>query len=172
MKNKNILVYLLIILAIATRFIPHPANFTAIGAIALFGGLYLNKKQAFCLPVIIMFVSDIFIGFYNPYIMASVYAGFVITVLLGQYLKNKIRLGNIALGAVAGSAIFFLLTNTAVWAFGTMYAHNLSGLFQSYYMALPFWRNEILGDLFYSGVLIGGYEMIKKLTSPVFLPHQ
>jgi len=60
--------------------------------------------------------------------------------------------------------IFFLLTNGAVWLFGTMYSHDFSGLLQSYYMALPFWRNEILADLFYSGVLIGGYEMIKKLA--------
>ncbi len=96
--------------------------------------------------------------------MGSVYLGFTLTVLLGQYLKNKIQFGNIVLGAVAGSTIFFLLTNTAVWAFGTMYTHNLSGLFQSYYMALPFWRNEILGNLFYSGILIGGYEMIKSLA--------
>ncbi len=164
MKNQNILIYLLLILAIATRFIPHPANFTAIGAIALFSGLYLNKKQALALPLIAMFISDIFIGFYSPYIMASVYLGFAITVLLGQYLKNKIKFINIFAGAISGSAIFFLLTNTTVWAFGTMYTHDLSGLFQSYYMALPFWRNELLGDLFYSGVLIGGYEMIKKLV--------
>lgn len=163
MKN-NTIIYLLLILGIVTRFIPHPGNFTAIGAIALFSGLYLERKQAFWLPLIAMFVSDIFIGFYSPYIMASVYIGFAMTVLMGQYLKNKIRLGNVALGAIAGSVIFFLLTNTAVWLFGTMYTHNLSGLLESYYMALPFWRNELLADLFYSGVLIGGYEMIKKLV--------
>ncbi len=165
--SKNILIYLLIILAVATRFVPHPANFTAIGAIALFSGLYLNKKQAMAIPMIAMFVSDIFIGFYSPYIMASVYFGFAITVLLGRYLKNKIKLGNIILGAISGSVIFFLLTNTAVWAFGTMYTHNLSGLFQSYYLAIPFWHNELFGDLFYSSVLIGGYEMIKKLSPQI-----
>lgn len=167
MKNQNILIYLLLILAIATRFVPHPANFTAIGAIALFSGLYLNKKQALALPMITMFVSDIFIGFYSPYIMASVYIGFAFMVMIGQYLKNKIKFGNILFGAIAGSTIFFLLTNTAVWAFGTMYTHNLSGLLESYYLALPFWRNELLGNLFYSGVLIGGYEMIKKLVPEI-----
>ena len=77
------------------------------------------------------------------------------------------KFSNIALGTLAGSVIFFLLTNTAVWAFGTMYVHDLSGLFTSYYYALPFFRNELLGDLFYSGVLIGGYEMIKKLVPQI-----
>ena len=90
--NKNILTYLLLILAVATRFVPHPANFTAVGAIALFGGLYLSKKQALWLPLSVMFVSDIFIGFYNIYIMASVYVGFMLMTLIGQYLKNKIKI--------------------------------------------------------------------------------
>ena len=170
--KKNIGLYLLLILGIATRFIPHPGNFTAIGAIALFSGLYLERQQAFWLPIIIMFISDIFIGFYSPYIMASVYIGFAITVLIGQYQKNKIRFGNVALGAIAGSVIFFLLTNTAVWLFGTMYAHNLSGLLESYYLALPFWRNQIIGDLFYSGVLIGGYETIKKMVPQVVVQEK
>jgi hypothetical protein len=166
MKNYTI-IYLLIILGIITRFIPHPGNFTAIGAIGLFGGLYLSKKQSLIIPLAAMLISDIFIGFYNIYIMASVYTGFTLAVLIGQYLKNKIRPVNIILGATAGSVVFFLLTNTAVWAFGTMYTHNLSGLLESYYLALPFWRNQIIGDLFYTGVLIGGYEMIKKLVPAI-----
>ncbi len=161
---KKLPIYLLLFLGIATRFMPHPGNFTAMGAIALFSGLYLSKKESLILPLAAMFISDIFIGFYRPSIMASVYVGFILMVLIGQYLKNKIGLSNVAIGVLSGSLIFFLLTNGAVWIFGTMYTHNFSGLLQSYYMALPFWRNEIIGDLFYTGVLIGGYEMIKKLV--------
>ncbi len=161
---KKLPIYLLIILAVATRFMPHPGNFTAMGAVALFSGLYLNKKESLLLPLAAMFVSDIFIGFYRPSIMASVYLGFILMVLIGQYLKNKIGFANVTAGVLSGSLIFFLLTNGAVWLFGTMYTHNFAGLMQSYYMALPFWRNEIMADLFYSGVLIGGYEMIKKLA--------
>lgn len=157
-------IYLLLILGIATRFIPHPSNFTAMGAIALFSGLYLSKKQSLILPLAVMFISDIFIGFYLPSIMACVYIGFILMVLIGQYLKNKIGFWTILGGILSGSLIFFLLTNGAVWLFGTMYTHNFSGLLQSYYMALPFWRNEIIGDLFYTAVLIGGYEMVKKLA--------
>ncbi|MCX6779555.1 MAG: hypothetical protein NT034_00010 [Candidatus Magasanikbacteria bacterium] len=161
---KKLPIYLLLALAIVTRFMPHPGNFTAMGAIALFSGLYLSKKESLILPLAAMFISDIFIGFYRPSIMASVYVGFILMVLIGQYLKNKIAFSNVTLGVLSGSLIFFLLTNGAVWLFGTMYTHNLSGLIQSYQMALPFWRNEILADLFYTGVLIGGYEMIKKLV--------
>jgi len=162
--SKNTLAYLLIILAIATRFAPHPANFTAIGAIALFSGLYLSKKQALLLPLAAMFISDVFIGFYNIYIMASVYIGFALVVLIGKYLQNNIKLLPVALGTLTGSVLFFLLTNTAVWAFGTMYTHDISGLITSYYSALPFFRNELLGNIFYVTTLVGGYEMIKKLV--------
>lgn len=162
---KKLPLYLLLILGIATRFMPHPGNFTAVGAIALFSGLYLSKKESLLLPLAVMLVSDIFIGFYLPSIMASVYIGFILMVLIGQKLQNKIGFWAVTGAALSGSLIFFLLTNTAVWLFGTMYTHNLSGLMQSYYMALPFWRNEIIGDIFYSGVLIGGYEMIKKLAT-------
>ena len=167
--SKNILAYLLIILAIATRFIPHPANFTAIGAIALFSGLYLNKKQALFLPLIAMFISDIFIGFYSFYIMASVYIGFALVVIIGQQLQNNIKILPIAFGALSGSVLFFLLTNTAVWAFGTMYTHDITGLIASYYSALPFFRNELLGNVFYITTLVGGYEMIKKLSSQTII---
>lgn len=157
-------IYLLLILGIATRFIPHPGNFTAMGAIALFSGLYLTKKESLLLPLGAMLISDLFIGFYLPSIMASVYIGFILMVLIGQYLKNKIGFWTVTGGALFGSLIFFLLTNTAVWSFGTMYTHNFAGLMQSYYMALPFWRNEIMANLFYTAVLIGGYEMVKKLA--------
>ncbi len=162
--SKNLLAYLLIILAIATRFAPHPANFTAIGAIALFSGLYLDKKQALILPLAAMFLSDIFIGFYNTYIMASVYIGFALVVIIGKQLQNNIKFLPVALGALTGSVLFFLLTNTAVWVFGTMYTHDVSGLITSYYSALPFFRNELLGNIFYVTTLVGGYEMIKKLV--------
>lgn len=161
---KKLPIYLLIILAVVTRFMPHPGNFTAMGAIALFAGLYLSKKESLVLPLVAMFISDIFIGFYRPSIMASVYVGFILMVLIGQYLKNKIGFWNVTSGALIGSTVFFLLTNGAVWLFGTMYTHNFAGLIQSYYMALPFWRNEIMANLFYTAVLVGGYEMVKKLA--------
>ena len=66
-KNKNLIIIsiLLIILGFATRLLPHPANFAPITAIALFAGIYLPKRWAIILPLIAMFISDIFIGFYT-----------------------------------------------------------------------------------------------------------
>jgi len=156
--KKYLPAFLLITLGIAARFFPHPANFAPIGAIAIFSGIYLPKKWAIALPLAAMFFSDIFIGFYAWPIMLSVYGGFVVMGLIGLLVRRNKKLSTVLGGTILGSVIFFLVTNGAVWAFGTLYAHNLAGLMQSYIMAIPFFRNSLLGDLFYTGILVGAYE--------------
>lgn len=159
-SNSLIIAALLIMLGFAARLLPHPANFAPIGAVALFGGMYLTKRYAVILPLIAMLISDIFIGFYTWQIMASVYISFALTGLIGLWVRKNKKLSTIIGGTVLGSILFFLITNFAVWAFGAMYAHNFSGLMQSYIMAIPFFRDSLLGDLFYVGLLVGTYEAI------------
>ena len=156
--KKLLPAFILIILGIAARFLPHPANFAPIGAIAIFSGLYLPKKWAIVLPLAAMFFSDIFIGFYSWSIMLSVYGGFIIMTLIGLVVRKHKKLSTILGGTILGSVIFYLITNGAVWAFGSLYTHNLAGLLQSYIMAIPFFRNSLLSDLFYTGILVGAYE--------------
>ena len=157
-KTQISVIIILIVLGFTARLFPHPANFVPIGAIAIFGALYLPKKIALLAPLLAMFVSDIFVGFYSWPMMTSVYLGFAFMGLIGLKVRKNKKFSTILGGTLLGSVIFFLLTNTAVWAFGTMYTMDISGLFQSYYMALPFFRNSILGDLFYTGVLVGAVE--------------
>ena len=166
-KNKNapILVALLITLGLISRLLPHPANFAPIAAIAIFGGLYLPKRWAIVLPVVAMFVSDIFIGFYTWQIMLAVYGSFAIVGLIGLMIRKNKKFHTVLGGTILGSIIFFLITNFAVWAFGAMYAHNFAGLLQCYAMAIPFFKNTILGDLFYTGILVGAFEVLTKFTS-------
>ncbi|MFH0955758.1 MAG: DUF6580 family putative transport protein [Candidatus Falkowbacteria bacterium] len=149
---------ILIALGIAARFLPHPANFAPIGAIAIFAGIYLPKKWAIVLPLAAMFFSDLFIGFYAWPIMLSVYAGFIIMGVIGLVVRKNKKVSTVLGGTVLGGVIFYLVTNGAVWAFGSLYPHTIAGLLQSYYMAIPFFRNSLLGDLFYTGVLAGAYE--------------
>lgn len=155
----------LIILGITARFAPHLANFTTVGAVAMFAGLYLPKKWSLILPITIMLISDIFIGFYAWPIMLSVYASFVLMVLIGLLVKNNKSIATVFGGTLLGGFLFFLITNWSVWAFGTMYSPTINGLLESYYYALPFWRNMMMGDIFYVTVLVGGYELIKLLAN-------
>jgi len=90
--------------------------------------------------------------------MLSVYSGFIIMGLIGLAVRRNKKLSTVLGGTILGSVIFYLLTNGAVWAFGSLYPHTAAGLLQSYYLAIPFFRNSLLGDLFYTGVLVGAYE--------------
>ena len=164
-KNINYIIGILIILGLITRLLPHQPNFTPIGAIAIFGALYLPKKYAIIIPIITMIISDLFIGLYSWQIMAAVYGSFIIMGLLGLWTRKNKNLGKIAGATLLGSIIFFLVTNASVWAFGTMYPHSVSGLLESYYMALPFFRNSLLGDIFYTTILVGAVEAVYYIKS-------
>ncbi len=157
-KSHILLIATLIIVGFAMRLLPHPANFAPIGALALFGGLYLPRKWALILPLGAMILSDAIIGFYSWPIMLAVYTSFALVVGIGLLVKKNKKFATILGGTILGSVLFYLITNAAVWGFGTMYAHDLSGLMQSYYMALPFFRNSLMGDLFYTGVFVGVAE--------------
>ena len=158
---KKFFPYFLVLLAIAARFLPHPANFTPIAAVALFSGVYLNKRFGLLLPMAAMFLSDLLIGFYSAPIMISVYASFAISGLLGWWLAKHRGVVTTFGATLASSTIFFLVTNWAVWQFGTLYPTTGAGLIASYIAAIPFWRNMLLGDIFYVAILFGCYEGVR-----------
>jgi hypothetical protein len=148
----------IILFAVVLRLVPHPANVAPIAAMALFGGLYLNKNYALVVPFIAMVVSDIFLGFHDT--MVFVYGSFLLTGIIGLTLQKKKSLPTVFLASMFSSVLFFLITNFGVWLMGTMYMKNLNGLIQAYMYAVPFFRNTILGDLLYIGLFCAGYEFI------------
>lgn len=107
-----------------------------------------------------MLASDVFIGFYSLPIMISVYISFALMGVIGLMARRNKNIFTVAGGTIFGSLIFYTLTNFAVWAFGTMYPHTIAGLLQSYWMAFPFLRNSLVGDIFFIAILAGGYEAI------------
>ena len=160
----------MIISGVVMRLLPHLPNFTPIAAIALFGGVYLNKKYALILPLVAMFISDIFIGFHDT--MLYVYGSFLLTGLMGLWLRKHKNVVNILGASFASALLFFLISNFGVWIQG-MYARDISGLFQSYVMAIPFFKNMLLGNLFYTGLLFGSFELVKALIAKkVFVTSQ
>ncbi|HPO55449.1 MAG: hypothetical protein RBR95_00800 [Ignavibacteriaceae bacterium] len=150
----------LVLFAAFARFIPHPPNFAPIAAMALFGGAYFsNKKLAFIVPFAALFLSDLVIGLYEG--IWVVYISFALVVLIGMTLKNRIKIGNVAVASITASAAFFVITNFGVWAMGILYPKTAEGLIACYTAAIPFFHNTLLGDLFYTGVLFGVYEVVK-----------
>lgn len=153
--------YFFIFAAVMLRLLPHMPNFTPIAAIALFGGVYLTKKDALIIPITALFISDLIIGFYNPVVMISVYGSFLLIGMIGLYLKKHKKIPYIIGGAVSGSILFFIITNFAMWQVPhSLYPHTLQGLINCYTMAIPFFRNTLLGDIFYVSIMFTLMEMV------------
>lgn len=178
MNRKNLLQFLLyfiiIVLGISTRFlflesgIIEIPNFTALGAIALFSANYFKGKSRFLIPIIALWVSDLLLNnlFYQEYFNSFqvlgnlwVYVGILAIVLTGIYLMSKPSWNRLLLSCLGGGFAFYLITNFGVWLDATsVYPKSAGGLIQSYLNGIPFFRNTILANLFYSFLLFGIYE--------------
>lgn len=165
-NQKLLLVFFIIIFAVLLRLLPHPANVAPIAAMALFGGAYLDKKYAILFPLLALFISDLFLGFHAS--MPMVYASFVITGLIGLWLKKHKTAPFVLSASIASSVIFFLLTNFNYWYATSLYPKTFEGVIQSYLMALPFFRNTLFGDLLYTGLFFGGYAIALRVLNSKF----
>jgi hypothetical protein len=158
-KAKILFVIAIILTAAASRLVKHPFNFTPVVAMAIFAGCYLKSRWGIALPLLAMLLSDYFIGFYDWQVMASVYFSVALAFGLG-WLLNKYFHWYFVLGAALASSVsFFLITNFAVWAFFDWYPHTLVGLTNCFTLALPFFRNTLAGDLIYTVMFFGLYNL-------------
>lgn len=162
MKKNNLILIILTLLAIVLiRLIPHAPNFSPLASILLFSGVYTAKKRYVILPLVALFISDLFLGFYAWPIMLTVYLSFAVIGLLGIFLKKRKNILNTISSSLGAGLLFFLVTNFAVWYFGTWYSHDLAGLSLCYTLAIPFFKNTIMSNLLYTSVLFGAYEGCK-----------
>ena len=161
-KFENALGIFLVGIGVLLRVLPHPANFTPVTAIALFSGVVLAPQIALVLPLIVMIASDLLLGPHALYPLT--WGSFFLVSLLGVGLSRDVRPGRIFLGTLGGSTLFFVITNLGVFLFQNMYEKSWTGLVQCYVMALPFFRNSLLGDLFYSAVFFGVFAAVKNYT--------
>ena len=177
-REQALIAGLLVVFAIATRIIfnmAHIYNFNAMMATGLFAGAYLgSKRMGLIIPFIAMLVTDAVIGFYDWKLMAVVYGAFAVAVLLGRFYAKDATLLRWIGSVLGGSLTFFVATNFAVWIFGdgTFYPHTLAGLGECFTMAIPFYRNSLIGDLTWSTVLFGGYELIRLKAPKLVLVAQ
>jgi hypothetical protein len=170
MYRLRFLVLVGMILAAASRLIPHPPNFAPIGAMALFGGAcFAHRRAAFVVPLAAMFLSDLAIGLLSGNLSLGlhrlipvVYGSFGLIVCLGFWLRTRRTVVPIAGATLAGSVLFFVLTNFGVWALGSLYPNTWEGLVACYVAAIPFFHNTLLGDAVYSTALFGGLALAEK----------
>ena len=127
---RNIFLISLCLLAAATRLLPHPPNFAPITAIALFGAVYFDRKYAIILPVMALLLSDAVLGFYGG--MLWVYGSFLMIGMIGFWLRGRKTVTATASATLAGSVLFYLVTNFGVWLSGTLYPPTFAGLMEQY----------------------------------------
>ena len=150
---------MLIIIGALSRLVPHPANVTAIGALAVFSGSKYGKIKGLFIVIGSMICGDIVLGLHS--VMWATYGSLAISVLIARHILQKQSVVRIAGVTLISSTIFYIITNFAVWVIpGSMYPKTITGLMDSYFMALPFFRNSLVGDFFYTGVLFGSWEII------------
>jgi hypothetical protein len=154
---KILLPLSIVVFAIILRLIPHPANFAPIGALAIFGGAYLNKKYALIIPLLAMFFSDLFLGFHST--IAFVYGSFLIAGLIGIWIGKRRSLNRFFFGTLFSSVLFFIITNFGVFLTTSLYPKTLDGLILCFTMAIPFFRNTVLSDFFYVGMFASSYKL-------------
>ena len=153
----------MILAAALSRLIPHPPNFAPIAAMALAGGVYLDKRFAIVVPLAALLLSDAVLGFHS--LMIFVYGSFVVISFIGLWLKSHKRPLPVFGAALASSVLFFIVSNFGVWvlADGSIYPRSIAGLIECYVAAIPFFQNTVLGDVVYTGVLFGTLELADKL---------
>src|SRR5262245_3554272 len=109
----------MIVAAAATRIIPHPWNFTAVGAMCLFGGAYFRRRwQAFFVPIAVLVLSDIVLAAtrydFSLFRFTSIWVGyglFALTALIGMLLRGRVTVLRVGLAAIGASLMFFLVSN-------------------------------------------------------------
>ncbi len=159
--SRYVYAFTLILAAALSRMLPHPPNMVPVTALALFGGVYLDRRLTFIVPLAAMLITDWFIGFHST--MLWVYASFVVIGLVGLWLRNHRGLLPTIGASITGSILFYVITNFGVWLSPPfMYDRSASGLVECYVAALPFLRNTLAGDLLYVGALFGLYELGKR----------
>ena len=177
LNMKYRLAIALIALAALTRLLPHPNNFTPIGAMALFGAAYFNRQWLMlAVPFLALFLSDLFLNnviyrelYGNQFTLVTswwIYAAFGLVMLTGLgWLSNKVSVGRVLGASLSASLVFFLVTNFSVWAESSMYPKTGAGLAACFTAGIPFLGNTVLGDLFFSAVMFGLFEWAQKSLS-------
>lgn len=152
--------YIVTLLAVISRMVPHAPNFTATGAASLYSGRYFRGKTRFIVPFIILLITDAFLGFHAA--MPFVYFCFGINIILGIWISKKPTVWKIAGITLLSSLIFFVVTNFGVWFVGGLYPKTIQGLAVCYANAIPFARNTFLGDLVFVSAMFGITEIVNR----------
>jgi hypothetical protein len=165
---RVLLLVSLIVAAALARLVPHPQNFTPIGAMAIFAGaVFADRRLALAVPLAALLIGDLATGLHI--LIPAVYGSFALNVLLARWLRNRRTVVATAAVTLAGAVQFFVTTNFAAWL--AFYPHTAEGLLQCYVAAVPYFRNTLLGDAVFVTLLFGGLAVAERAFPAVREPQ-
>lgn len=145
----------LLMLFVCARFIPHPANFSPIGAVAFLSGLWMIRRSwLLLLPFVMIFLTDLALGLYDG--IAFVYLAYALMAALGvlyaklKFESKSLKLGYFAMFNVSASVVFFFVSNLGVWWATALYSRDLHGLLECFVLAIPFYPMTLLSQVMYA----------------------
>jgi hypothetical protein len=161
----------MLVLTSLSRLLPHPWNFSPLGAIAIFGGATIGYRYLnILIPLFYVWVSDLlvnnilyksyfneFVWFYDGFYWQ--YVNYVLISFLAYHVINSFKVYRIILFSIFSSLLFYLISNFGVWISGSLYPTDFQGLISCYVAGLPFLKGNLLGDLVYTSVLFGVYYL-------------
>ncbi len=157
-----VVIAVLIGVCVVMRLVEHAPNFTPLAATAIFAGFFFRSRMlALTVPIAALAISDLLgAGFYDARIMIAVYACIAVPALVGRFVRGRWMPVRVLGASLAASVLFFAVTNFAHFLFTPMYEKSLAGLLECYTLALPFFRNTLLGDLSWSFLFFGAYAVL------------
>lgn len=168
-SSRVIFLVVLIAGSIFSRLLPHPPNFTAMGAAAIFAGAFFteanHRRLSFLIPLFAMLVSDWILGFHA--LTGVVYFALAVNCWLGSRVGQTGSVMKFAGTGVVTGTLFYLITNLGVWALQDMYPHTLDGLMVCYAAALPFLGNSIAGDVLFTVALVSALRLAERYLPSV-----
>ena len=141
----------LVLLLAISRLIPHPPNFTALGAMTILAGAAIKDlRLALIIPLVAMLLSDLLLGFHSSILF--VYGAVVVMVIMNRVLLQTASATKLILAVLGSAVLFFIVTNFGAWLSHNMYPHTFDGLMQAYVAGIPFFRNTLLSNLFFTAI--------------------
>jgi len=143
----------------ASRFIPHPPNFTSLLALSFYVPVFFGIRF---LPVLILCfaITDFFIGMHSLVIFT--WGSLIMIGAITKYFYSGIF--SRVLGSLLGATIFFMVTNFGLWTSG-VYGYTLGGLILCYTLAIPFFAYSLISTFIFSSI----FESVYKLKSIINL---
>jgi hypothetical protein len=160
------ILYFYVLAAGILRILPHPWNLAPVGAMFLFSAAtFRSRLQGWLVPLAALMITDyavtqiVWHGQYTSF-RPGTWTAFSLVGLLGWTLRSKITVTRVAGAALGGAIIFFVASNFAVWLGGELYPRTLTGLAACYTAAIPFFRNDVAGNLVYCAAMFGSYHWL------------